>query len=119
MPFGDYLKDSLAAAFRHPGNSSATLADFRARRRKRKLQDFQRIVGRKAVDKYLEVANKGPRQIVYQDSDLVIKTQSGWSRDHRCKTTDILIFPRDNSGNRLHIVYDERGNEILNEWHEQ
>lgn len=52
----------------------------------------------------------------WYDGDLKISVIDGYSRDYDRYVTDILIFPRDVAGNQ-HVIIDENGNTLLNEWH--
>jgi len=70
-----------------------------------------------AVKYWLQRINTQPgRRVQYSDQDVTVKVTSGWSRrDHRV-TTDIIVADRHNREEHLHIVLDEFGNELINEW---
>ena len=61
-------------------------------------------------------AQKG-RDLQYEDDEVRVEVKNGWDKRHRRYVTDILIYPRDGSGDRYHVVIDEAGNELLNEYH--
>ena len=49
-----------------------------------------------------------------------INIRSGFDVDHRCITTDVLVFPPSNpSGSHWHLVISENGDVIINEWREK
>jgi hypothetical protein len=51
------------------------------------------------------------------DGDVRVEVVNGYSRDHDQYTTDIKVFHRDPSiKQHLHVVFDERGRKIVNEW---
>lgn len=47
--------------------------------------------------------------------DLHTKVNAGWSHDHQGPTSDFIIAARDGSGHQ-HVVMDQYGNEIHNQW---
>jgi len=59
----------------------------------------------------------GKRVIQYEDDDVRVEAGGMFSYDTQTPTTDILIFPRDRSGDRHHFVTDDRGNVITDEYH--
>jgi hypothetical protein len=54
----------------------------------------------------------------WTDGEFTISVTNGYSRDRDEYTTDILVIPHDAGGAKLHVLFNERGDEILNEWHE-
>lgn len=53
----------------------------------------------------------------YRDGDVQVEVVNGYSRDLDQYTTDIKIIHRDpRITQHLHVVFDELGNEIVNEW---
>jgi hypothetical protein len=43
------------------------------------------------------------------------KVNAGWSRDQQAPVSDFIIAARDGSGHQ-HVVIDQYGNEIHNDW---
>ncbi len=64
------------------------------------------------------LAQKG-RDVQYEDEDCVVKVKMGYSRRYACYTTDIVIAPRDGSGDRYHVIIDEHGNELYSGYHKK
>lgn len=62
-----------------------------------------------------------PADLQYLDGDYRVTVKSGYGFDQDSPTTEILIYPRrDNpSGSHWHIVIDDQGNEIMNEWRQK
>jgi hypothetical protein len=66
----------------------------------------------------VEQDQRGPRVTQYVDDEVRVQVQSGYSHDRHTPTSDFLITPRDGSGDRIHHVLDQYGNEIYDEWHD-
>jgi hypothetical protein len=64
---------------------------------------------------------QGRREVQYEDGDFTVKVRSGYSRDSDADVTDIMIIPRHDNprGSHQHVIIDEDGNEIMNEWREK
>ena len=62
-----------------------------------------------------------PADLQYLDGEYRVTVRSGYSFDRGRATTEILIYPRQNnaSGSHWHIVIDDQGNEIMNEWRQK
>ncbi len=73
-------------------------------------------VATRAYEKSL--AQKG-RDLQYIDEDVRVEVKNGYDVRHRCFVTDILIFPRDGSGSRYHVIIDSNGNELYSDFHEK
>jgi hypothetical protein len=50
-----------------------------------------------------------------QNADYHTKVNAGWSHDQQSPTSDFIIAARDGSGHQ-HVVLDQYGNEIHNQW---
>lgn len=59
---------------------------------------------------------KTPRMTQFDDSEFKVTVQSGYSRDHDCITTDVLIFDKQNKKEHYHLVLDDQGRELFSEW---
>jgi hypothetical protein len=90
-------------------------------KRSRELQGLMAIAVRRAYQEHRTELARGPRQIQYRDGDFTVKVRSDYDRDRGCDVTDILIIPRKNNprGSEQHVVIDDHGNTLLNEWHEK
>ncbi len=62
-----------------------------------------------------------PADLQYLDGEYRVTVRSGYGFKQDEPTTEILIYPRrDNpSGSHWHIVIDDQGNEIMNEWRQK
>lgn len=79
----------------------------------------RRKLGQITIKAYREAQKqKGKRDIQYEDEGYKVKVTNGYSRDLDRYTTDIIIVPRFNNpyGHHQHVIFDEYGNEIMNEW---
>lgn len=84
-------------------------------RRTRVQQQSDRL-GTYAVNAFHQ-AMTSARTEQYRDSNVRVTVKNNWNRDSHTWTTDIIVAPRDRSiKQHLHIVFDEWGNEIVNEW---
>lgn len=63
----------------------------------------------------------GRPDLQYLDGDYRVTVRSGYSFDSDAATTEILIYPRSDNpkGSHWHIVINDKGNEIMNEWREK
>lgn len=63
----------------------------------------------------------GQADLQYLDGEYRVTVKSGYGFDQDAATTEILIYPRqDNpSGSHWHIVIDDHGTEIMNEWRQK
>ena len=86
--------------------------------RKARVESQKERLGRYAVNAYY-ASFAGTKQPQHLDPDVRVTVRNNWNRDHHVWTTDVIVAPRDHTGDRLHIVFDERGNEIVNEWHKE
>lgn len=81
------------------------------------LESFKKYQAkREANSRYRPDGSRGRDE--WTDGEFIISVTNGYSRDRDEYTTDVLVIPRDADGAKLHVVFDERGNEIVNEWHE-
>lgn len=88
-------------------------------RERAELADREQIVD----EAYRRIQSKyqpGPADLQYLDGDYRVEVKSGYSFDHGRPTTEIFIFPRQgHSSSHWHIVIDDRGNEIMNQWRQK
>ncbi len=64
-------------------------------------------------------AKRGGHDKQYIDGDVKVLVVNGYSDDTDEYTTDIKIIHRDRRiTQHLHVVFDEQGNEIVNEWND-
>jgi hypothetical protein len=54
----------------------------------------------------------------HKDDEVNVQVKAGQEHRSGKATTEFVISPRDGSGDRQHVVIDDEGNELLNEWHE-
>lgn len=56
----------------------------------------------------------------WRDGDVAISIVDGYSRDYDRYVTDIVLAPTTGPyRGRQHVIIDEQGNVLLNEWHEK
>lgn len=79
---------------------------------------IQRL-GQAANNAYHASQAQQGRDLQYIDDDVRVEVKNGWDRKHRCYVTDILMIPRDGSGDRYHVIIDADGNELYSEFHEK
>lgn len=101
----NYVKKQRAAQARLEGLMA--LAALRA------YKDYRREQSR-----WREGATKrGGHDKQYIDGDVKVLVVNGFSDDENEYTTDIKVIHRDPSiKQHLHVVFDEQGNELVNEW---
>lgn len=74
-------------------------------------------LGRYASSAYHASQAQQGRDIQHEDDEVKVVVKNGWDRSRRCYVTDILVIPRDGTGDRYHVVIDADGDELLNEYH--
>jgi hypothetical protein len=84
-------------------------------------QHRARMLGGIARRAYDRAAAQQGRNLQYIDSDCRVTVKMGYSSDHGCYTTDILVIPRKNNprGSEQHVVFGPDGQELYNEWREK
>jgi hypothetical protein len=75
-------------------------------------------LGQYASNAYHTSQAQQGRDIQHEDEEVKVVVKNGWDRRHRRYVTDILVIPRDGTGDRYHVVLDAEGNELLSEFHE-
>ena len=84
----------------------------------------RRELGRQALRQVAERAARrasaeSGREEVIEENGITLKIKNGF--DHRSGelTTDILVFDKDDNSGHWHLVVDERGKLIINEWRDK
>lgn len=109
------MKYGASTSFRH--NAAA----MRAAREEREAQERERrrrLIGHVAQRAVLKATSeqKG-RDIQYVDDGCRVEVKSGYRRKNKAIVTDILVFDRTRKdGGHVHIVIDELGNVLHEEW---
>lgn len=121
--FGDFLRGSLASLRSGTiANPFATTQYVNAARDQRLAAQLGRSAVRgmtdNAVDAWLEAINKQPgrRKVQYSSTDGKVRVKSGWSRDYRQATTDIIVGDADDRENHLHVIILDDGRVIHQAW---
>ena len=74
-------------------------------------------VARFAYKRAREEDGRGPEDIQYLDDELRITVRSSYSRRNDIFTTEVLVYIRaDKTGSHHHLVIDENGRVIFDEW---
>jgi hypothetical protein len=75
------------------------------------LQGLIAVAVRRAYQNNRAQAAQVGRDVQYDDGKLTVKVRVGYSRDHDCYVTDILVIPRFNNprGSHQHVIIDEQG----------
>lgn len=74
-------------------------------------------MNRESLSRYRQDGTRGRDEWI--EGNLKISVVNGYSSDYDAYTTDILVIPLDGSTKqKLHVIFDEDGNEIFNEWHD-
>lgn len=56
----------------------------------------------------------------WTDGEFLVSVTDGYSRNYNCYVTDVIIAPRDHSGDRYHVILDsESGAELYAEYHQK
>lgn len=80
-------------------------------------EETLRDVSRRAMEQWY--TQKG-RDLQYIDDGCKVEVRSGYHRDGKRHTTDILVFERsDSRGLHLHLVLDDQGNVVTEHWKTQ
>ena len=125
MGLWDVVKASLKAGVRNPGDVGGTLRDFRNQQADRganaEEERTREVLGEYAVAAFQRAhaqQGTGPWETQFVNADIHIKVKNGYSADRGCWTTEIGVFIRRDNPDKLHlhIVFDEKGNEIFREW---
>lgn len=100
-----------------------SLQEFLQFRRGQQLEGLMGIIALNVFNAYEQKHQESAQKswdTQYNGVDFTVKVQSGYDRDHVCYTTNILVIPRQNNprGSHQHIVFDEHGNELFNQWRE-
>lgn len=111
MGFWQYVGDAFIANLRAGGNASVARREFnRIRAERQRRNDLITL----AIARWIAAAG---RELQYIDGDAKVQVTSGWSRDHKCDTTDIIVTHRAKGGKEhLHIVFDDYGNVLHESW---
>lgn len=75
------------------------------------------LLGRYASNAYHASQAQQGRDLQHKDDEVEVRVKNDWNRDHHRYVTDILVIPRDGTGDRYHVIIDGDGNELLNEYH--
>lgn len=71
---------------------------------------------RESDSRWREDGSRG-KSLQYEDGDVRVEVVNGYSQDTDEYTTDIKVIHRDSRvTEHLHVIYDEQGKEIMNEW---
>lgn len=81
----------------------------------------ERKLGRIARVAYQNSLAQQGRDLQYEDEDCEVRVKMGYNRDHGCYVTDIIVKPKGDGwhGSHQHVIIDEQGNEIMNEWRDK
>lgn len=118
MSFWDNIKDGFVSGLMGKG------PNYAKKRREQQSRDFQGLMAvaiRRAYQENRTRRGRGKEEIQYQDGMFTVKVRSDYNRDHDCDVTNILIFPRKENpnGSHQHVIIDENGNMLMNEWRER
>lgn len=112
MGFWDNVADGFKSGMMRKG------PNYVAKQRAARAQ-LEGLMAQIAVEAYNRSLAQRGRDLQYLDNDFRVEVKNGYDRDHRCPVTDILIFPRDGSGDRYHVIIDEDGNELYRGYHQK
>jgi len=95
-----------------------TLAEQGARER---LQGLIAVAVRRAYQNNRASAAQVGRDAQYRDGDLEVLVKVNYNRDRDCYVTDIIVKPLGGGwhGSHQHVIIDEDGRELMNEWREK
>ena len=81
------------------------------------LRAFRDYQDRREADSRWRDDGGHGKAIQFEDDEVRVEVVNGYSRDYDQYTTDIKVMHRDSrASHHLHVIYDERGREIMNEW---
>lgn len=85
------------------------------------LEGLMAVAIRRAYQDFRTEQARGRRELQYRDGDLEVRVRSDYNRDHDCDVTDIVVIPRHDNprGSHQHVIIDENGNELMNEWRDR
>jgi hypothetical protein len=88
------------------------------KKQRAKLEGLMVVAVRRAYQNNRASAAQVGRNVQYRDGDLEVLVKVGYNADHDCYVTDIIVKPlgHGHHGSHQHVIIDERGNEIMNEW---
>lgn len=95
-----------------------TLAQRDARER---MEGLMAVAIRRAYQDHRASEAQVGRSVQYRDGDLEVLVKVGYNRDHDCYVTDIIVKPLGEGwhGSHQHVIIDENGRELMNEWREK
>lgn len=88
---------------------------------RRRLENERIAIVDRAYRKVQSKYQPDSAKLQYLDGDYRVEVKSGYSFDEGRLTTEVFIYPRHNNprGSHQHVVIDEHGNELMNEWREK
>lgn len=83
------------------------------------LDASEQVVAYYDGDQGWRLSGLGKHMVQYVDEQVKTKVRGGFDYRHQVPTSDIVIMPRDGSGRHHHLVVDDDGTVITDEWRDK